>query len=353
MWVAPHVAGAGGVQRGPTGVRSRRQKLPPAVEIRPDPRYHDPVPTLKETLGKINIEGAVRVDEPMHRHTTFEVGGPAELYVKPRSVADVQTVVRAARQAQIPYFVLGGGSNILVSDRGVNGLILDARGFNRTYHEGTKFVAQAGLPISDAAERAADLGLGGIHFLYSMPGSVGGAVWMNARCYGSSIADVLEQVQLVNEQGELEVYEPQSHDFSYKHSPFQERRSVIIDATFRLTPTDPEQLRAQMREYYADREDKGHFAAPSAGSVFKNNRAFGRPSGAIIDSLGLRGFQIGGARISDTHANIIINTGTATAEDIRALIEHVEHRVREEQGITLEREVLFVGDWESEHDVTD
>lgn len=305
--------------------------------------------TVKETFGKINIEGAVRLEEPLHRHTTFEVGGPAEVYVRPQTIEDVQTVVRTALQAGVPYFVLGGGSNILVSDRGLRGIVLDVRGFNRTSHEETRFVAEAGLPISDAAARAAELGLGGIHFLYSMPGSVGGAVWMNARCYGSSISEVLQEVRLVDERGELEVYRPRSEDFGYKRSPFQNRRTVIIDAAFRLTPSDPERLWAQMHEYYSDREEKGHFAAPSAGSVFKNNRSFGRPSGAIIDGLGLRGYQIGGARISDKHANIIVNTGTATAADIRALIELMEQRVKEQEGIALEREVLFVGNWESEH----
>jgi UDP-N-acetylmuramate dehydrogenase len=310
------------------------------------------VPRLKETLAKINIEGTVRAEEPLSRHTTFEVGGPAEVYVRPAAVGDVQTVVRCARDHAAPVFVLGGGSNILVSDRGVRGIVMDMRGFSNTRREGTRFVAEAGLPISDAAERAANAGLGGLHFLYSMPGSVGGAVWMNARCYGSSIIDVLSEVHLVDETGEAQVYRPREGDFSYKVSPFQSRRAVIIDAAFTLEPAEPARLREEMDRYYADREGKGHFAAPSAGSVFKNNREFGSPTGAIIDSLGLRGHQIGGARISDMHANIIINTGDATATDILRLIELVEHRVREELGFELEREVLLVGDWEAERAVT-
>jgi UDP-N-acetylmuramate dehydrogenase len=310
------------------------------------------VPRLKETLAKINIDGLVRAEEPMHRHTTFEVGGPAELYVRPETIRDVQTVVRAARAAGTPVFVLGGGSNILVSDRGVRGVVLDMRGFADTQTEGTVFTAGAGLAISEAAARAASQGLGGLHFLYSMPGSVGGAVWMNARCYGSSIADVLSTVRLVDEAGEFEVYHPHEGDFAYKDSPFQHRQTVIIDATFELTPADPGALEAEMQTYYADREGKGHFSAPSAGSVFKNNRAFGSPTGAIIDTLGMRGEQIGGARISDRHANIIINTGSAQATDILRLIELVERRVSDELGLQLEREVLLVGDWEAEHAVS-
>jgi UDP-N-acetylmuramate dehydrogenase len=324
----------------------------PPVEIHPNPLYHDAVPRLKESLEKINIAGTLRAEEPMHRHTTFEVGGPAELYVRPETAGDVQAVVRAAGEAQAPVFILGGGSNILVADRGVRGVVMDMRGFCDTRRENTRFTAGAGLPISDAAERAVDEGLGGLHFLYSMPGSVGGAVWMNARCYGSSIADVLEEVRLVDETGEYEVYTPREEDFGYKRSPFQSRRAVILDASFRLEPVDPRQARAEMKRYYADREGKGHFAAPSAGSVFKNNRAFGSPTGAIIDTLGLRGRQIGGARLSDKHANIIVNTGDATASDILRLIELIERRVREELGLELEREVLLVGDWEAEHAVT-
>ncbi|MFP4565820.1 MAG: UDP-N-acetylmuramate dehydrogenase [Spirochaetaceae bacterium] len=307
---------------------------------------------LTETLGKINIAGTLRTGEPMSRHTTFEVGGPAELYVRPRTVSDVQTIIRAACDSGEPVFILGGGSNVLVSDRGIRGIVLDMRDFAGKRRAGETFTFGAGLAVSDAAERAAGEGFGGLHFLYGMPGSVGGAIWMNARCYGSSVIDILETVHLVNESGEFEVYTPKSEDFGYKRSPFQGRNAVILEASFGLTPADPAELRSEMDGYYADREAKGHFAAPSAGSVFKNNRAFGSPTGALVDSLGLRGTQIGGARLSDRHANIIVNTGDATAADILRLIEFIERRVRETLGLELEREVLLVGDWEAEHAVT-
>lgn len=288
----------------------------------------------------------------MHRHTTFEVGGPAEFYVRPRTESDVQRIIRAAQDTGAPIFTLGGGANILVSDRGVRGIVMDMRDFSDTRREGSKFTSGAGLAISDAAERAAEEGLAGLHFLYAMPGSVGGAVWMNARCYGSSIVEVLEEVSVVSETGELESYVPNDEDFGYKRSPFQGRNAVIIEASFHLTPADTAEIRAEMDGFYADREGKGHFAAPSAGSIFKNNRAFGSPTGALVDTLGLRGTQIGGARLSDRHANIIVNTGGATATDILRLIELIERRVHEELGFELEREVLLVGDWEAEHAVT-
>jgi UDP-N-acetylmuramate dehydrogenase len=211
--------------------------------------------------------------------------------------------------------------------------------------EGVRARVGSGLPVSDAAADLADRGLAGLDFLYAMPGSVGGAVWMNARCYGSSIIDVLHSVDVVTPEGTAETYEPREGDFGYKVSPFQTNEAVILAATLRLRREEPAAIWTRMREHEEDRSTKGHFSGPSAGSVFKNNREFGSPSGKIIDSLGLRGHQVGGARVSDRHANIIINTGNATAADIRTLIEYVETQVREQLGLQLEREVLFAGDW--------
>ncbi|MFW5728563.1 MAG: UDP-N-acetylmuramate dehydrogenase [Spirochaetota bacterium] len=323
------------------------------------------MPKLKQNLANINIAGAVRVDEPMAEHTTFRVGGPADVYVRPQSVDDVQQVLKLGRREGVRVFTLGGGANILVADAGIRGIVMDMRDFAeisvlerhgvdgqdgaRAPKSGATHRARigAGLPVSDAAAELADRGLAGLDFLYAMPGSVGGAVWMNARCYGSSIIDVLEEVDIVTTEGDFRTYLPQDGDFDYKVSPFQTNGAVILAATIRLREEEPAAIWKRMRDHEEDRTTKGHFSGPSAGSVFKNNRAFGRPSGKIIDSLGLRGYQIGGARISDRHANIIINTGTATARDIRELIEFVEKRVEERLGLRLEREVLYAGEWGS------
>jgi UDP-N-acetylmuramate dehydrogenase len=304
---------------------------------------------LKENIGNINIAGTVTFDEPMSRHTTFRVGGPADVYVRPATVADVAEILRRGRDLGAPVFTLGGGANILVSDAGIRGIVMDMRSFSdisvADSEEGVRARVGSGLPVSDAAADLADRGLAGLDFLYAMPGSVGGAVWMNARCYGSSIIDVLHSVDMVTQDGAAETYEPREGDFGYKVSPFQTNGAVILAATLRLRREEPAAVWARMREHEEDRSTKGHFSGPSAGSVFKNNREFGSPSGKIIDSLGLRGHQVGGARVSDRHANIIINTGNATAADIRTLIEYVETQVREQLGLQLEREVLFAGDW--------
>lgn len=301
---------------------------------------------LKEWTRKINIEGEIIADEPLAGHTTFRVGGPADLFVRPADTRDLIALVTAAEQEGIPWFVLGGGSNILVSDRGVRGLVIDATGLDHRHLEDTTLVVDAGLPVSDAAAYAADHGLGGLDFIYAMPGSVGGAVWMNARCYDGEIYNILQQVEYVSRDGTLVSYTPREEDFGYKRSPFMEWDAVMTRIRFALHEASPAELWEKMRDHEADRRSKGHFDAPCAGSVFKNNRAFGRPSGAIIDSLEMRGFRIGDAQVSPRHANIVINRGNATAADIRRVIEHVRAEVSRRLGYELEREVLYVGDWD-------
>ena len=339
------------------------------VDSRAPVVYDDPVGSVRNILEKINVSSPVRFDEPMSLHTSFRVGGPADIYAEPRSAEDLSEIVREARRLDIPLFTLGGGANILVSDAGIRGLVIDMRNFEELAvaadggtpmgrgnpAEGTNdgdgderaaggnpalVRAGAGLPISDVAAWCADRGLEGLDFLYAMPGSVGGSLWMNARCYGESIVDVLREAEYVDEEGSRGVYQVDPKDFDYKKSPFQSRKWVILSALFALRPGDPEEIWNRMRSHQQDRTGKGHFIAPSAGSVFKNNRAFGSPTGKIIDELGLRGHQIGGARISDQHANIIVNAGGATAGDIRRLVEFVQSEVRTRTGFELEREEI-------------
>jgi UDP-N-acetylmuramate dehydrogenase len=212
--------------------------------------------------------------------------------------------------------------------------------------DGTLVVAQGGTPISDVAEFALDQGLRGMEFSYSLPGSVGGAVWMNARCYGSEVSDVLEHADYLDADLEPRQYRMRREDWSYKQSPFQDGRRVILSAGLRLAPGNREEMRTLMQSHRADRERKGHFLHPCAGSIFKNNRAFGAPTGQLIDSLGLKGTRQGGAQVAPFHGNIFINTGNARASDMRALIELVAQEVRSRLGLELEREVILVGDWD-------
>lgn len=287
----------------------------------------------------------MRFDEPMEAHTTFRVGGPADVYVRPQDIEELAELRRFARRHLIPTFILGGGANIVVADRGLRALVIDVGGIDHVRIAGERMTVGAGLPISDAADRAASAGLGGLDFLYSMPGSTGGAVWMNARCYGSSIIDILEKVDYLDEDGAGHTMEPDPESFGYKRTPFQTHDWIIVEARFRLRAETEALLRSRMESYKADRTSKGHFAWPCAGSLFKNNRDFGEPTGKLLDRLDLRGTRIGGAKISDLHANIVVNDSGASACDIDALARLMERRAREAFGIELEREVLFVGEW--------
>ncbi len=296
-------------------------------------------------MGMIKIQGRVSFDVPLAPLTSYRVGGPADVLVSPAGPEDIAAVLSLARKEGIPHFVLGGGANILISDRGIRGIVLHMTSIDElTLSEGGLTVG-AGREMSEVSERAAAASLGGLEFIFSMPGSVGGAIWMNARCYGSSISDVLEWTEVVDEDLKLTVVPRRPGDFEYKSSPFQGRDQVIVRARFALRADLTSSLLKVMEANRADRARKGHFFAPSAGSVFKNNHAFGDPSGKIIDRLGLRGFRIGGAQVSPYHANIIINSGGATAIDIETLIRHVAARVKDELGFELEREVVSVGEW--------
>ncbi|GHV43918.1 UDP-N-acetylenolpyruvoylglucosamine reductase [Spirochaetia bacterium] len=302
----------------------------------------------------------IRYNEPMSAHTTFKVGGPADVWVQPRGEGFpvyAAMLLKAAHAAGIPVFVLGGGANIVVSDRGIRGIVLDTNGFKGQFtvdndEAGDKSKGSvkvpAGTPVDTLVDALAGEGWGGLEFLAGMPGTVGGAVWMNARCYERSISDVLMETEILDENQEPQRIPFKSADFDYKRSPFQTRDALILSAAFRLEKRPPGEIRREMEAHFQDRKEKGHYRFPSAGSAFKNNREFGKPTGKIIDELGLRGLQSGGAQVAPFHGNIIINTGNATAADIRALVNRVQEKARTARGIELESEILFVGDWPHE-----
>jgi UDP-N-acetylmuramate dehydrogenase len=335
-------------------LKRRKDSFPPFVlELAELSRYIVAVPATKSTIGKIlekiNIKGSMRPDEPMSRHTTFRIGGPADLFLQPEDPAEVPGLFALLRGAGAPCFLLGGGANILVADRGIRGAVLDLSGLRGCRpaagpggEPGLEFLA--GTPVSAACEEALRSGLSGLEFLYSMPGSVGGAVWMNARCYSRSVSDVLAGVEVVEEGGGVRLVQPRPEQFDYKVSPFQRMDALILRAAFRLAPGDPEAIERAMQANRADREAKGHFLWPCAGSVWKNNRAFGEPTGRMLDSLGCKGLRVGDAAVSDRHANIIVNLGRATAAEVLELMRVVEERVFERRGHRLEREVLVVGE---------
>ena len=302
--------------------------------------------TVRELARIFKLDGFAKLAEPMAAHTSFRMGGPADLYVLPANADEAAGVLRVCARESVPAFLLGGGTNILVSDSGFRGVVVDMSRLTGIRADGTLVAAQAGTPVSEVAEFALALGFSGLEFAYALPGSMGGAVWMNARCYGAECSDVLEYVDCLGPDLQVRRYLMNRADWSYKRSPFQDGRHVILEAGLRLAPGERSVMEKLMRSHRSDREGKGHFLHPCAGSIFKNNRTFGAPTGQLIDSLGLKGTRIGGAQVAPFHGNIFINTGDARATDMRALIELVEREVRARLGLELEREVILVGDWD-------
>jgi UDP-N-acetylmuramate dehydrogenase len=325
--------------------------------------YHMPCPenivSVIESCRNLHpCELEIRYDEPMAAHSSFRVGGPADCWIRPAGEGFPEFVASLYAAAEhVPVFFLGGGANILVADAGIRGIVVDMGGWaGEVPLDGQGGIPaqgalrfRAGTNLDIAAGIASEAGLSGLEFLAGMPGSIGGAVWMNARCYGREIADVLTETELIDFSGNkpqcLRLAADKS-EFGYKKSPFQGRDCLILSATFHLTSDDPRQIRGRMDANRKDREEKGHYRYPSAGSVFKNDQRFGKPSGKIIDELGLCGLQKGGAQVAPWHGNIIINTGGANASDIRALADEVADKVKAATGFTLEPEILFVGEWE-------
>lgn len=296
----------------------------------------------------------------MAAHCSFGIGGPADLYLRPDDEAGLVAAVALANAEGIPCFILGGGANILVGDRGIRGLVVDTgeladcRISGRSdgsglASEGSGLLsAGSGLSIDALCLEALSHGLAGLQDFFGMPGTLGGAIYMNARCYDTEISAVLSGAMHAGRDGSVARYEMDPADWSYKRSPFQPggrlEGRIILSAEFRLPPGDSAASGAIMRSRRADREAKGHYRLPSAGSVFKNDRAFGRPTGAILDSLGMRGVRVGNAAVSDWHANIFVNLGGASAADMRALVRIAIGRARSALGIDLEPEIMFIGE---------
>jgi UDP-N-acetylmuramate dehydrogenase len=316
--------------------------------------------TLREFLRKGNIRAEFSWEEPLSLHTTFGIGGPAELFARPADAASALALTAAARASGVPLFVLGGGANILVGDKGIRGIVMDTSGLRQARIEpgleaGRRIlVAGAGISVDELCLQALAAGLSGLEDFAGMPGSVGGAVYMNARCYEREMSEVLAWVSTADDGGRASrrLVTDEGGGWSYKRSPWQpggaEAGGTILEAAFRVAPTDDEgaaRVARAMRGRRADREAKGHYRLPSAGSVFKNDRAFGAPTGALLDSVGLRGRRIGDAMVAPWHANIFVNAGRATAADMRGLVELAQAEARRSLGLELEPELLMVGDF--------
>ena len=293
---------------------------------------------LRAIVGEENV----LENEPMSAHTTFRVGGPADLYVIPEDFDEVRDVLRACDEAGVDRFVLGRGSDLLVSDEGYRGVIVAvADGLTVVSVDGTEMTCQAGVDLREASEMACELGLSGLEFACGIPGSVGGACFMNAGAYDGCIADVLKCVRVLRPDGSFETIDVADLNLGYRRSRVATDGLVVLSATFALQRGDGERIRAKMDDLTARREEKQPLELPSAGSTFK--RPEGHFAGKLIMDAGLQGYQVGGAAVSKKHAGFVVNVDDATAADVHAVIEHVQDEVERQFGVSLEPEVRFLG----------
>lgn len=286
-------------------------------------------------------ELVIRTEEPMSKHTTFRIGGAAEVFAAP-DARELPQLLAMAKGADVPVTVIGNGSNLLVGDRGIAGLVIEiGERMSEVRIEGTILVAGAGALLSKAAQTAAAAGLGGLEFAAGIPGSVGGAVVMNAGAYGGEMKDVLQSVKVLTEEGELLILTTEELELGYRHSCVPERKYIVVEATMELAAKPEEEIRAYMAELRAKRIEKQPLEYPSAGSTFK--RPEGYFAGKLIMDAGLRGYTVGGAQVSEKHCGFVINKGGATAADVRQLMQDVHDRVKEQFNVELEPEVKLIG----------
>jgi len=287
-------------------------------------------------------------DESLARFTTMRVGGPADLFVVAHNAFELRALVRFARTRTIPYRILGRGSNLVISDAGIRGLVIHAKA-EATRLDGDRYHAEAGVPMARAATETQGAGLTGLEYGLAIPGTVGGAVWANAGAHGTDTASVLESATVLMADGTERDLAVGDLGFGYRHSRFKDAAGeggpaeIVMSAVFRLRAADPAEIRARLDDIRRWRREHQPLGIPSAGSVFRNPPD--DSAGRLIDALGLKGHRIGGVAVSEKHANFIVNDQRGTAADIRALAEHVRREVRERHGIDLVFEVEFAGDW--------
>lgn len=291
-------------------------------------------------LGSDNVKR----DEPMKKHTTFRIGGPADLYLCPHSTEELLEVLAICRGENLPFFILGNGSNLLVSDKGYRGAVIQiGKNLSQIQTEGNVIRAQAGALLSKVAAKALENGLTGMEFAAGIPGTLGGAVVMNAGAYGGEMKDILKEAQVMTAQGQILTLTREGLKMGYRSSIVKEKDLIVLSACLELAPGDREEIRSTMEDLKQKRVDKQPLDMPSAGSTFK--RPEGYFAGKLIMDAGLRGFCIGDAQVSEKHCGFVVNKGEATAADVKELIREVQKRVKEKFGVTLETEVRFLGEF--------
>ncbi|MBE5889354.1 MAG: UDP-N-acetylmuramate dehydrogenase [Lachnospiraceae bacterium] len=301
--------------------------------------------TFLEKLKRVISSERIWQNEPMKQHTTFRVGGPADYYVRP-SIEEIQSIITLAKRENMPYTIIGNGSNLLVKDGGIRGLVIELGLEAGMVHlkEGNNHMitAEAGVRLSALAKVAANNSLTGLEFAAGIPGTVGGAVFMNAGAYGGEIKDVIVNATVLDEDGIVRCFSKEDLDLSYRHSAISENGGIVLSASFVLQEGNPDEILAKMADFSARRKEKQPLEFPSAGSTFK--RPEGYFAGKLIQDAGLAGYRIGDAQVSEKHCGFVINRGNATATEILQLISDVQEKVQKEFGVKLETEVRILGE---------
>ncbi|MFC7321995.1 UDP-N-acetylmuramate dehydrogenase [Halobacillus campisalis] len=298
-------------------------------------KIHD---KLLELVKKDNV----KVDELLKNHLYTKLGGRADFFITPTSFEEIQKVVKFSNEENIPFMLLGNGSNLIIKDGGIRGIIISLKQLNDISTDGTTVVAQSGARIIDASRHALNEKLSGLEFACGIPGTVGGALYMNAGAYGGEIKDVLDYAYVIDKHGELVKRLASDLELDYRTSNIEKNKDIVIEATFSLKPAKYEDIKEVMDDLTYKRESKQPLEYPSCGSVFK--RPPGYFAGKLIQDSQLQGTTIGGAEVSTKHAGFIVNKNNATTSDYISLIEHVQKTVKEKFGVDLEREVRIIGE---------
>lgn len=300
------------------------------------------VSQLAEVLQE-KMPGRVCCGEPMSRHTSFKIGGPADIFVQPQNTGDLAFALKAAREEEVPVTVLGNGSNVLVRDKGIRGMVIQLGNALKSFRQdGSRLFFGAGYPLSLASRKAWECGLSGMEFAVGIPGSIGGAVYMNAGAYNGEMKCVVESVRVMDMNGSEITLTAEDLQFGYRKTSLQESGYIITEVCLNMQYGDKDAIKAMMDDFSSRRISKQPLEMPSAGSMFK--RPPGYFAGTLIEQAGLKGYTVGGAQVSKKHAGFVVNCGNATAADVLQLIDDVRRVIMEKAGVELHPEVLVIGE---------
>ena len=296
---------------------------------------------MNDIITKLSEKMPVKLNEPMSRHTTFKIGGAADVFAMPQTAEEVLFAVSLCREKNVPYYIVGNGSNLLVKDKGFRGVIIRPD-LKELSIDGNKITAGAGTMLGAVARLAADNSLTGLEFASGIPGTTGGGVCMNAGAYGGELKDVIETVEILTREGEIKTISGNEAEFGYRTSGIMKTGAIVLETVFALEKGNKDEILDKMNTLNTQRREKQPLEYPSAGSTFK--RPEGYFAGKLIDDCGLRGFSVGDAQVSEKHCGFVINKGNATAKDVLELMEKVSEKVYEKFGVKLEPEVRVIGE---------